>query len=427
MSEYTDTKTAVSVSEALSIVKIGLETLRLRVIGEVSGFTGNRYPTRYFSLKDGDAVLKCVVWRNVYEAAAVDLKDGQEIEVVGKFSAYPARGELNFQVAKLYISGEGQLRMELAAREARLRAEGLFDAARKSMLPVYPLRIAVVTSPAGAVIHDITQTLQQRWPLAEILLYGVRVEGADAVAQIMAGLQAADASDAEVIILARGGGSFEDLLPFSDEALVRCIAGLNKPVVAGIGHEPDNSLADLVADVRVATPTAAAEAVSSPGIDTLTRLLASNSSSIHAAMRDQIQQRAERLAALASRPVFAGPAELLQVRSMMLDTAQQRLITCMTQGFVTQQQRVTHTHKRLQQAGASLLAPQRSKLEAVVGMLDALSPLKVLGRGYALVFDATDTRDVIDSVAAVTPGQGVQVRLQDGQLDCEVKGIVDEV
>ena len=396
--------------------------MRLRIIGEVSGFTGSRYATKYFSLKDSDSALKCIVWGNVYKAAGVDLKDGQEIEVEGKFSVYPQKGEMSFHVSKIHIAGEGQLRLELAQREARLRAEGLFDEARKQSLPTFPSKIAVVTSPAGAVIHDITKTLARRWPYAEVLLFGVRVEGAEAEARIIEGLQKADKSQAEVVILARGGGSFEDLLPFSDEQVVRTIAAMQKPVVSGVGHEPDISLADHVADLRAPTPTAAAEAVSTPSADDLQQHLTASAHGMNMLLQKKIRLLRQQLDSHAGRPVFSGPEALLQVRAMMLDSAQQRLTTQMSRGFEVQATRLVRMQERLHRQGTTLTEQKRYRLEQNAQALDALSPLKVLGRGYAAVFDET-SGEVLDSTGAANIGQNIQVKLKDGHLDCEVKGI----
>ncbi|MCL2526146.1 MAG: exodeoxyribonuclease VII large subunit [Coriobacteriia bacterium] len=414
----------LAVTEALHIAKHALESMRLRVIGEVSGFTGNKYKVKYFSLKDSDSALKCTVWGNVYDASGVALEDGLEIEVEGRFSVYAKRGDMSFQVSKIHVAGQGQLRMELAAREARLRAEGLFEASRKKTLPQFPLKVAVVTSAAGAVIHDIQKTLARRWPVAEILLYGVRVEGEHAEAQIVAGLQAADRSDADVVIVARGGGSFEDLLPFSSEAVTRAIAAMNKPVVSGVGHEPDVSLADHAADLRAPTPTAAAEAVSTPGAEDLLAVMLASANSMDVLMSKKIRMLRASLDSLASRPVFSGPEALLQVRAMQLDSVQQRMCALMARGFERQSTSLTRCRERILRTGPAVTERRRARIEHSAAALDALSPLKVLGRGYAAVFDES-TGAVLDSVKEAQRGQNIAVKLQDGQLDCEVKGVRD--
>jgi len=417
-------KKAISVSEALQIAKIGLESIRLRIIGEVSGFTGNKYTTKYFSLKDGESALKCIVWGNVYKAAGVELKDGLEIEVEGKFSVYPQRGEMSFHATKLHIAGEGQLRLELAQREARLRAEGLFDPALKQPLPLFPQRIAVVTSPAGAVIHDISKTLKRRWPLAEILLFGVRVEGADAVSHITKGLQQADASHAEVVILARGGGSFEDLLPFSSEEVVRSIAAMRLPVVSGVGHEPDISLADHAADLRAPTPTAAAEAVSTPSAEEVQQSLAGSAHGMEMALVKKIRLLRQQLESYARRPVFAGPEALLQVRAMMLDALSDRFEQQLARGFDLQSRKIANMQERLHRIGPSLTDTKQQKIEQYYQALEALSPLKVFRRGYAVALDA-HSEEVLDSVKKARIGQAIKIELKDGHLDCEVKGVAD--
>ncbi|MCL2438045.1 MAG: exodeoxyribonuclease VII large subunit [Coriobacteriia bacterium] len=415
-------QSAISVSEALNIVKIGLESMRMRIIGEVSGFTGNRYATKYLSLKDSDSALKCIIWGNVYKAAGVDLKDGLEVEVEGKFSVYPQKGEMSFHVSKIHIAGEGQLRLELARLEARLRAEGLFDEAHKQSPPLLPRKIAVVTSPAGAVIHDITKTLARRWPFAEVLLFGVRVEGSEAEERIVEGLQAADVSQADVVILARGGGSFEDLLPFSSERVVRVIAAMQKPVVAGIGHEPDISLADHVADLRAPTPTAAAEVVSTPNVDDIQQILMGSSRSMSVALQKKVRLLRQQLDSYSSRPVFSGPEALLQVRAMMLDSVLQRMTAQMGRGFEAQSAKLLRAQEHLHKRGNTLVEQRRHRLEQNAQALDALSPLKVLGRGYAAVFDE-ESGEVLDTVEAANIGQDIRIRLKDGQLDCEVKGV----
>ena len=417
-------KKAISVSEALHMAKVGLESIRLRIIGEVSGFTGNKYATKYFSLKDSESALKCIVWGNVYSAAGVELKDGLEIEVEGKFSVYPQRGEMSFHATKLHIAGEGQLRLELAQREARLRTEGLFDPARKQPLPPFPQRIAVVTSPAGAVIHDISKTLKRRWPLAEIMLFGVRVEGTDASSHIITGLQRADQSNADVVILARGGGSFEDLLPFSDEEVVRSIAAMRLPVVSGVGHEPDLSLADHVADLRAPTPTAAAEAVSTPSIDEIAQNLNASAHSMEMALTKRIRLLRQQLDSYARRPIFAGPEALLQIRAMMLDALNDRFCQQLTRGFDFQAQKLSNLQERLHRVGPVLTDTRQQKLAHYGQALDALSPLKVFSRGFAAAFDSS-SREVLDSVTKARIGQTIKVELQDGHLDCEVKGVAD--
>ena len=415
---------AISVSEALHIVKGGLEKVRLRIIGEVSGFTGNKYPTKYFSLKDSESAVKCIMWGNVYGSAGVEIKDGLEIEVEGKFSVFPQRGEMSFHVSKIHIAGEGALRLELAQREAKLRAEGLFDEALKKPIPSFPQKIAVVTSPAGAVIHDITKTLKRRWPAAEILLFGVRVEGTGVDIHIAEGLEAADASGSDVVIVARGGGSFEDLLPFSSEVIVRTIAAMQTPVVSGVGHEPDVSLADHVADLRAPTPTGAAEAVSTPSAEELQAHLAGTAHSMGVMLTKKTRMLRQQLDNYASRPVFAGPEALLEVRQLMLDSIVDRMLTHMPRSFDAEGMRLERACQRMLDLGPVLTQQRSQKIASNAQALEALSPRKVFARGYAAVLDERKGQ-IVDSVSKIEVGQKVKVELQDGPLDCEVKGVAD--
>ncbi|MDR1413235.1 MAG: exodeoxyribonuclease VII large subunit [Actinomycetes bacterium] len=383
---------ALSVGEAMNIAKRGLETIRLRVSGEVSDSTGTRYPSLYFSLKDKDAVMNCTIWKNVRAGLDVDIQNGMQIEVEGKFSAWPKKGTMQFQVARVEVAGEGALRAQLARLERQLRAEGLFSPARKQLLPAWPARIALVTSPAGDAVHDVLRTLARRWPLAELLFFGTRVEGADAPEQIRRALEAADASDAELILLVRGGGSFEDLLVFSDEALVRFAATLQKPLVTGIGHEPDNNLIDYVADVRASTPTAAAEAVS-PDVAEVQARLTLVAQGLATALERSVAVKRMQLERLASRALFRDAAALFAERAQTLDWLS----------------------GRLRRATEARLERDAARLKAAVGTLDALSPLKVLSRGYAAVFDE-NTGVVVDSVTKVQTGDVLRVRVADGSL-----------
>ncbi|HEY5276575.1 MAG TPA: exodeoxyribonuclease VII large subunit, partial [Coriobacteriia bacterium] len=257
-----DAPRAFTVTEAMTLAKRTLEAVPLRVMGEVSELTDRSgYKAIYFTLTDGSSVMPCLMWRDAFELAGVQVREGMLVEVSGALTVYPPKGRMQFQVRSLQAAGEGALRMQVAALARRLEAEGLMRPERRRSLPEHPDRIALVTSPRGKAVHDVIRTLRRRYPIAELLIAGVTVEGAGAADAIVQGLHAAGASGADVVILARGGGSYEDLMPFNDETVVRAIAECPVPVVTGIGHEPDTSLADMVADLRASTPTAAAEAV----------------------------------------------------------------------------------------------------------------------------------------------------------------------
>ena len=253
---------ALSVSQALQVVNRSLNGISLRIIGEVSEVNAKRgYKAVYFTIKDEKGVLNCLMWNNRYLASGVSLTAGALVEVQGRFSCYAQTGRMSFDVAQLNLAGEGNLRLRVANLAKKLQAEGLMSDARKRPIPLFPARVGVVTSPRGAAVHDVRRTLAQRFPLATMVFAGVPVEGADAPARLIQAMRCVCEANIDVLLLVRGGGSYDDLMPFNDEMLAREIAACPVPVVTGIGHEPDTSIADMVADKRAATPTAAAEAV----------------------------------------------------------------------------------------------------------------------------------------------------------------------
>ncbi|MCL2332627.1 MAG: exodeoxyribonuclease VII large subunit [Actinomycetia bacterium] len=383
----------LSVSDALLLAKTALETLRLRVVGEVSELSDKAgYKAVYFALSDGRGKLPCLMWRNRYDACGTRLQLGEQVELEGAFSLYPVRGDLQFYVDAIEPVGEGRLRMEVARRARALQAEGLMDEARKRALPFYPERIALVTSPQGAAVQDVLRTLARRWPVARVLLCGAQVEGVGAAASIVAGLRAADGAGADVILLVRGGGSYENLLPFSEEPVARAIAAAQTPVVTGIGHEPDTSIADLVADQRASTPTAAAEAVTPDAAD-LRTWLAQSARRLATGFGNRVSRDEERLRHLQERPCLRDPQNLFAVQMQSVDLLAERLERAMP--------------ARLQAAG--------DKLAFQAARLDALSPLKVLARGYAYA-TLPGMGAIVKSVAQVEPGDELALRLADGSL-----------
>lgn len=313
------------------------------------------------------------------------------------------------------------MRAQLAALAEKLRAEGLMSEARKKALPTMPTKIGVITSPNGKAVHDVLRTLKRRFPVAEVLFFGTLVEGEQAPRMIIDALHQADESEAEVLLLVRGGGSFEDMLPFSDEHVVRAIAATRKPIVTGIGHEPDQSIADLVSDFRASTPTAAAEAVT-PLQEDLISLLTRQSRRLAIGLNTQVSSGRSRLKALAQRPVMSNPAVLLNTSKQRLDDYHRRLEEVLPRQIRTDKVKLDHIVQRFVSSGAQLLNSHEKKFAVYVGKLDSLSPLKVLLRGYAAVFDDTGGQ-VVDSISKVKTGDMLGVRLSDGTLGCSVTEI----
>ena len=364
----------------------------MRLVGEVSDVSNKPgYKAVYFTVKDQRAALPCMMWNNRFQASGVRLAVGQLVELTGRFTLYAPKGRMNFDVFSIALAGEGNLRMQVANLARKLEAEGLMAPARKRPVPAYPALVGLVTSPRGAAVHDVLRTLRRRFPLARVLVAGVAVEGSNAPAGIVEGMRAVVRAGAEVVLVVRGGGSFEDLMPFNDEGLARMIAKCPVPVVTGIGHEPDTSIADMVADLRASTPTAAAEAVS-PARESLGRLFEARSSSLPANLaRDEasVARQRERLAC-------ALPASLDRSRT-----------------------RLEHERERLASCGGALVPRFGQQAALAAARLHDLSPLAVLGRGYAIA--RTEDGAVVKSVEAAPPGTAVDVAVADGVLACRVE------
>jgi len=409
----------LSVTDALNLAKTALESLRLRVIGEVSELSDKAgYKAVYFALSDGKGKLPCLMWRNRYDAGGVKLQLGEQVELEGAFSVYPVRGDLQFYVDSIEPVGEGRLRMEVARRAKALQAEGLMDRARKQALPDWPERIALVTSPQGAAVQDVLRTLARRWPVAQVLLCGVQVEGVGAPQSIVAGLRAADSAGADVILLVRGGGSYENLLPFSEESVARAVASAHTPVVTGIGHEPDTSIADLVADVRASTPTAAAEAITPDAAD-LRAHLDRDARRLATGLSNRVERDAERLRSLQARPCLRDPQNLFAVQMQSVDLLVGRLDRAIPLRLERAGEELAFQHDALTRAGERLLESPDAQLRLFAARLEALSPLKVLARGYAYA-TVPQTGALVKSVTQVEPGDELALRLADGSLQTTI-------
>lgn len=419
-----DQSTAYTVSQAMNAAKLGLEKIRLTVIGEVSEFNDKPgYKAAYFSVHDDECTMPCLMWRDRYNASGVALQAGMLVELTGNFSCYPAKGRMQFSVASMQLAGEGKLRMQVAQLARKLKAEGLMDQARKRRIPALPQRIAVVTSPRGKAVHDVIRTLRRRYPMGQLYVCGVPVEGANAAQHIIQGLQAAAAAvpAPDVILLVRGGGSYEDLMPFNDEALARAVAASPIPVVTGIGHEPDNSICDMVSDRRCSTPTAAAEAIALSQ-DELRTKLGNARVALQQALRNYLRIQRSTLVNLSDRPLWHDPHYFTGAYLQTLDSLGERLVRAIPDALSADARTLRIYKERLLGLGGTLCDRYRSKLALSAATLDALSPLKTLSRGYSIAY-AQDGRTVISSVEAAASGEDIFVQVQDGRLACTVKQI----
>jgi exodeoxyribonuclease VII large subunit len=365
------------------------------VEGEVSVVSRPSSGHIYFTLKDATAQIACVMWKSAVPMFGALLVHGGQVLAHGKVSVYESRGSYQLYVDRVQPQGLGDLHAQFELLKARLEAEGLFAPERKRSLPEFPHRIGVVTSPTGAVIRDICNILARRWPLVQVILAPAQVQGQDAPAQIVAALEALyQRGDLDLIIVARGGGSLEDLWAFNDVRVARKIADSPVPLVSGVGHETDFTIADFVADLRASTPSAAAELTTPDRAEFVAHV---------AALRS-------RLASLMAEDVHA--------RRLVLQ-AQARALS-----HLSPQARLANLRQRVDdlasQAGVSalhLLQLRRARLTGTGARLDALNPLAVLQRGYAVV--RRDGR-LVRSVALVSPGDRLSVRVSDGEFDATV-------
>ena len=431
---------ALSVSAALNLAKGTLESLVLTIVGEVSEVSvKSGYKAAYFTIKDEGGTLSCMMWNNRYRASGVALQLGQLVQVTGRFTLFAAKGRMNFDVFSLSISGEGNLRLQVANLAKKLQSEGLTDAARKKALPVFPSSIGVVTSPRGDAVHDVLRTLRRRFPLARVLVAGVPVEGANAARAIVDGIKCVYDAGAEVILVVRGGGSFEDLMPFNDERLARTIAACPTPIVTGIGHEPDTTIADMVADVRASTPTAAAETVS-PAREQLDKALDARAQQMHVQLRRRLANVQTHLDHVRSRPLFSDEMYLVAPAALALDVRSERLQHAIPHGLSQSEYALNDARRRLGYALPHNLESQSARLDALetglnsafgacasswekrialcASRLNDLSPLNTLARGYALA--RTPQGTIVKSVAQVEDGDNIIVTVSDGAMSCTV-------
>lgn len=414
---------AYTVSQAMLAAKNTLETIRLVVIGEVSEFKVSKGGHAFFTVRDDKSSMPCVMWKPAYASMGTELQPGTQVEIQGKFSCFAAKGDLQFVVSAVQIEGEGKLRMQVAKLAEKLSDEGLMDTSRKRPTPALPRRIGVITSPRGKAIEDVLRTLRRRYPLGEVCFYGVTVEGPTAARQMIDAFEAAwgTPDPLDVILLVRGGGSYEDLMPFNDEALARTVAASPIPVVTGIGHEPDNSICDMVADRRCSTPTAAAEAVAL-SVAELASKLKNARGSLQQALQSFVKERALNLEKLAERPIWQDSYALTSEYHQTLANMEERLARAIPEAMRKDEHALELLRGRLVNIGPQICAGAQKDLALSAATLDALSPLKTLSRGYSIAY-AEDGRSVIDSVAGVSVGQSIQVQVKDGKLACTVSQV----
>lgn len=370
--------------------------LNLAVKGEISNY--KIYPSghHYFTLKDETGVLKCVMFKGNAMKIRFRPENGMKVIAMGKISVYPRDGAYQLYCTGLVLDGVGDLYAAFEQLKVKLAAQGMFDQSHKKPLPPYPNTIGIVTSSAGAAVHDMLRIIRKRYPLAWVLLLPVRVQGAEAPGEIVAAIQYANHySLADLLIVGRGGGSIEDLWAFNDERVAYAIYKSRIPIISAVGHEPDVTISDFVADLRAATPSNAAE-LAVPDREALSQTLDRMSETMASAITRQLRINRQRLKMLSLSPVIKSMDGYLNQRKNELNILRGRLISAENQHLSVLQKRFVN----------------------LTAKLDAMSPLKVLSRGYAMVQD--EKGGIVHSFCDVTPGDQLRISLEDGAVTATV-------
>lgn len=372
----------------------GLADLAVR--GELSNY--KMYPSghHYFTLKDANGALRCVMFRSAASRLRFRPENGMKAVAFGRVTVFPRDGAYQLYCSELSPEGVGDLYVAFEQLKAKLLAEGLFDRNHKKPLPPYPKKIAIITSSAGAAVHDMIRILRRRYPIAEVVLLPVRVQGTEAPPEIAGAIRYANRwKVADLILTGRGGGSIEDLWAFNDERVARAIYDSELPVISAVGHEPDVTISDFVADARASTPSNAAE-IAVPDQGELLRFLRESSARLSRAETAKIALQRQKLETLREKRVLRDQLACVQDKRMAL----------------------AHVQQRLGDLGGQLLAKRREQFSALAASLDAMSPLKVLSRGYAMVQDGEGA--VVRSWRDAPAGSRIRITLGEGGLACTV-------
>jgi len=362
------------------------------VRGEISNY--KVYPSghHYFTLKDENASLKCVMFRGNTARLRFRPANGMQVVAMGKITVYPRDGAYQLYCNSLLLDGVGDLYVAFEQLKSKLAAEGLFDSEHKKKIPQYPERIGIITSPAGAAVHDMLRIINKRYPLCKVKLLPVRVQGTEAPDEIRAAIQYANYFQlADLLIVGRGGGSIEDLWAFNDEKVARAIYASEIPIISAVGHEPDVTISDFVADLRAATPSNAAE-LAVPDQDSLRQSLDSVYSAMSTALIRQIKTSKQQLKILAASPALQSPEFYINQQQKSVELMKNRMLTIQSNS----------------------LSIHRQRFLAMASKLDALSPLKVLTRGYAMAQTASGA--VVRSVKQAVIGENLSLTFQDGSI-----------
>ncbi|MGX4594040.1 exodeoxyribonuclease VII large subunit [Leuconostoc sp. JNUCC 76] len=396
---------------------------KVYVTGEISNMGRRRGPHLYFSIKDSEsnAVINASMFG--YERRIkFQPEEGMKINAIGRVEIYEPRGSYSIILESMTPDGVGELFLAYEQLKRKLQAEGLFDLPKKQ-LPLFPKKIAVITSPTGAVIEDIARTVQRRFPSAQVILFPAVVQGEKAAPTIIRQLQRIDNMDFDTLIVGRGGGSIEDLWAFNDENLARTVTSMQTPVISSVGHETDNTLVDFVSDRRAATPTAAAELATPVTLQQLTTRLQELHLRQISRIKQMIDMRQQRLNRVATHVIFQQPDRLYTGYNQRIDQLSHSLQQLTKQKVINEEHKLAAILQRQQQLQRSLLQPVQERLQLLSTKLDLVSPLKILSSGYAIV---EHDNKVVRSTTNITINDEIDMRFSDGHATAKITGVKHE-
>ena len=397
----------------------------LLVQGEISNYKAHSSGHHYMTLKDEGASINAVMFRSDAMRLKFRLENGMKVIVRARVSSFPRTGQVQLYISEVIPDGAGALNLAFEQLKSRLQAEGLFDPAHKKPIPACPQRIALVTSPTGAAVRDMIRILGRRWPLARVTLYPAQVQGQGAAESIAQAVMLANAiGEADVILCGRGGGSMEDLWAFNEEVVARAIYDSDIPVISAVGHEPDVTIADFVADLRAPTPSGAAE-LAVPDRAEYVLSVRTLDTRLRTAAHKQLQIRRQRLTTLQERLELRTPANYIAEKRLLLDQMADRLCAALPARLTREEQKLAVLHQRLLSAGQGGLHKRRLRFAQTVATLDAISPLRVLARGYAVATKGKRGAVVTDA-AALQAGDTLHIRFAKGAANCRVTDTEEE-
>ncbi len=419
---YTVTQLNNEIKELLEAVP-GYRNLFVR--GEISNYKAHSSGHHYMSIKDENAVINAVMFRSDASKLKFRLRNGMKVIIRARVGAFPRTGQVQLYISEIVPEGAGELSIAFEQLKKKLMEEGLFDAAHKKKIPECPVNVALVTSETGAAVRDMIRILGRRWPLAKIVLYPAQVQGKGAAESIARALALANAvGESDVIICGRGGGSMEDLWAFNEEITARAIYESEIPVISAVGHEPDVTIADFVADLRAPTPSGAAELAAPDKLEYVS-LLKQLEAMMYFNFNRRCKQERSRLEALNDRLKLRTPIKYIEEKRLLLGVLDERCSNAFSYRLLNGKRKLENVRQSLKAAGESVTKAGRLKFAGLAATLDAVSPLRVLARGYAV---ATDKNyEVITDAAVLKAGDRLNVRFSKGLAECRVTEIKEDV